>query len=464
MAIRRWISRHKSGPNLYRQLVGLIVIAVLLYGIFTPFLKVIRLPPEYRVNVGEPLQIPLGLPQAIKSRLSFRVNSLNGSEQVLTFKGGQGGSVSDLLGLSIADKPGTVDLEMCLFGFVPLKKLVVTVASPVYVVPGGQSIGVFLRNHGVTVVDFAPIRDDTGQECSPCVMVGIQPGDVILKANDNDIIDEINLAEIVNVIGKEGKPLKLLIERGNERIDLSVQPIFCTETKRYRIGILVKDGSAGVGTLSFYNPESGIYGALGHVILDPSSNQEMEIKDGRIVMASIEGIQPGRKGQPGEKLGVLESDKTIGSIKKNSRFGIYGTLDSDISSPIYPEPIPVAWQNQVHEGPATMLTVIKNNEIESFEVRVEKILQNRSDGKGMVIRVTDPRLLHLTGGIIQGMSGSPLIQDGRLIGAVTHVFVNDPTKGYALLAEYMLSEIFRIPINISSVRSFSSGRLLFIPL
>lgn len=461
MAIRRWSSRPK-GPAFYRQLIGLLVMAVLLYGIGTPLFKVITLPPQYKVSIGEPLQLSLGLPQALQNQLSFRVRSLTGSEQLLTFRQNPGDQAYELLGLPLADKPGTVDLEMRLFGIVPLKKMVVTVASPVYVVPGGQSIGVYLRSEGVSVVDFAPIRSETGREFSPGEEVGIQQGDVIYQANDQEIIDELNLAKIIDAAGKEGKSVSLVLERGPKRLEVTIQPKFCPSTSRYRIGLLVKDGSAGVGTLSFYNPDSGVYGALGHVIVDPQSNQELEVNDGRIVIASIKSVQPGRKGQPGEKLGVLESQNTLGSINKNGRFGIYGNLAGNLPHSLKAEPIPVAWQNQVYEGPATMLTVVKDNEIESFTVQVEKIMANRTDGKGMVIRVTDPRLLEITGGIIQGMSGSPLIQEGRLIGVVTHVFVNDPTKGYALLAEYMLSEIFQLPRNISSVRSFASGRSFFI--
>ncbi len=461
MAIRRWINRPK-GPAFYRQLIGLLVIAVLLYGIGTPLFKVITLPPQYKVSIGEPLQLSLGLPQALQKQLSVRVRSLTGSEQLLTFRQNPGGRSIGFLGLPLADKPGTVNLEMRLFGIVPLKKMVVTVASPVYVVPGGQSIGVYLRNQGVSVVDSAPIRTETGREFSPGEEAGIQMGDIICQANDQEIIDEFNLAKVVDTAGKEGKSVRLVIERGRERLEVFIQPVFCPSTNRYRIGLLVKDGSAGVGTLSFYHPDSGVYGALGHVIVDPQSNQELEINDGRIVMASIKSVQPGRKGQPGEKLGVLEGQKTIGTINKNGRYGIYGNLAGNLPPSLKGETIPVAWQSQVYEGPATMLTVVKDNEIESFTVQVEKIMPNRSDGKGMVIRVTDPRLLQITGGIIQGMSGSPLIQDGRLIGAVTHVFVNDPTKGYALLAEYMLSEIFQLPRNISSVRSFTSGRSFFI--
>ncbi|MGI6648390.1 MAG: SpoIVB peptidase [Bacillota bacterium] len=461
MAIKRWIGTKKPRSIQYRQIIGLILITVLVFGASTQFIGFFFFPPQVKVSVGEPLQIPLFLPQVLTDFFSLKIKSVDGTKGVLILEGNEVKQGFDLRGLPVAECPGTVDLELRLFGFIPLKKMVVTVASPVKVVPGGHSIGVFLRQ-GVQIIDLAPIRDETGQEHCPGKNAGLQTGDVLLSVNNVAIMDELDLARAVNQAGQEGKAVKLLIERGSEQSELAIEPIFCLDTKRYRIGLLVKDGSAGVGTLTFYNPESRVYGALGHVIVDARSNQEIKIKNGRVVSASVRGIQPGRKGQPGEKIGVIESESLYGTIDKNSKFGIFGILSKDIANSLYPEPIPVAWQNQVHKGQAEMLTVINGKEIESFTVEVEKILTNQSNGKGMVIRVVDPRLLELTGGIIQGMSGSPLIQDGRLIGAVTHVFVNDPARGYALLAEYMLTETLQIPQKISSVRNFYLTDFFFI--
>jgi len=171
--------------------------------------------------------------------------------------------------------------------------------------------------------------------------------------------------------------------------------------------------------------------------LDTVDNREK----GRIVKADIQGIKPGKKGEPGEKIGIFNGDELRGNIEINSHFGIFGRLNKPLDNPYYKNGIPIALSNQIKEGPAEIITVISGDKLEKFDIRILRVLpQHQPTGKGLVIQITDPRLLKATGGIIQGMSGSPIIQEGKLVGAVTHVFVNDPTKGYGCLAEWMLLE------------------------
>jgi stage IV sporulation protein B len=223
------------------------------------------------------------------------------------------------------------------------------------------------------------------------------------------------------------------------------------------LGIFIEDPAAGVGTLTFYDPFTKRFAGLGHHIAKFPGSGGVSFQQGEIIYASIQGIKMGTPGEPGEKIGVCSSKSmVIGRIDKNSRFGIYGRLTKNFIDPLT-KPIPIAYSSQIKEGGAEIYTVIKGRKVEKFKIMVIKVFrQNEPRDKGMILKVTDPFLLKQTGGIIQGMSGSPIIQDGRLIGAVTHVFVNDPTKGYGVMAEWMNNEInYSLPAHS---RHFPNGR------
>ena len=194
--------------------------------------------------------------------------------------------------------------------------------------------------------------------------------------------------------------------------------------------------------MTFYHPDSKKYGALGHVISDMDTKKPIVVDDGQIVRSTVTSIEKGSNGNPGEKLARFSSDKEIiGNIKRNSPYGIFGELNREIQNGIMDEPMPIALSHQVKEGPAQILTVVENDEVKLFDIEiVSTIPQKFPATKGMVIKITDPELLGKTGGIVQGMSGSPIIQNGKVIGAVTHVFVNDPTSGYGVHIEWMLNE------------------------
>ncbi|MCL6634510.1 MAG: SpoIVB peptidase [Peptococcaceae bacterium] len=318
---------------------------------------------------------------------------------------------------------------------------------PVQVVPGGQSIGVLIHSRGVVVAGYAAVLDDSGKRVNPAADAGLRDGDIILKVDGEEVRSESRVRELVARAGAAGQPVTLEVKRGEEIFFSRLNPVFCKETLRYRLGLIVRDSAAGVGTLTFYEPKTMLYGALGHIITDIGSTQPVELSDGRIVGASVQGILRGRRGQPGEKIGMFQGDKAIsGTVIKNTKMGIFGHLERPPENSGFSAPLPVAAVHQIHEGPAEVLTVLQGDKVEKFSIEIIRVNpQARRDGRGLVIKITDPRLLDQAGGIIQGMSGSPIIQDNRLAGAVTHVFVNDPAKGYGVPAEWMLREAEIIP-------------------
>jgi stage IV sporulation protein B len=342
---------------------------------------------------------------------------------------------------------GTATVDFKLLGLIPVRTVEVDVLPSLKIVPGGHSIGVVLHSQGVIVVGISPVLNTKDQYVTPAKDSGIVVGDVMLSINGNPVQSDAQVAELIDESGKNNQPIDVLIKRGDNRLHVSLTPVLCKDTKRYRIGLFVRDSAAGVGTLTFFEPQSQNYGALGHVITDSDTNQPIDCNQGKIVLATVSGIQHGKRGQPGEKIGVfIEESQLLGDIKKNTPFGIYGNLNTPVENNLYPEALPVASMSQVQTGAAEILTVVDGQTIEKFSIEIQKInYQEAPEGKGLVIKVTDPRLLDKTGGIVQGMSGSPIIQNGRVIGAVTHVFVHDPTRGYGVFIDWMLMESGLIP-------------------
>lgn len=340
---------------------------------------------------------------------------------------------------------GQAKLEFSLFGWIPLHRITVNVLPEVSLHPGGHSIGIKLRSQGASVVGFYYFSVE-GKNISPAREAGVKIGDSILKINGKKVEGALDAARILEQ--NRGQQIDLLISRDDKMMELSLTPLYSISDYAYRIGLYLRDFAAGVGTLTFYDPRTGSYGALGHIVLDSDTNRPINLSEGSIVKAKIVEIKAAEKGHPGEKTGVFV-DGSLGNILKNSSYGIFGKIDRfpDFGNP-YPDPLPMALASQVEIGPAEILTVIEGETIGRYAVEIEKIASQAGPaGKGIVIRVVDERLLRSTGGIIQGMSGSPIIQNGRLVGAVTHVFINDPTRGYGIFIEWMYQESEIIPKN-----------------
>ena len=340
-----------------------------------------------------------------------------------------------------ANDVGDSALNFKLFGFIPVKTMIVKVLPEINVYPGGQAIGVLLRSRGVMVVGNSFVEDSNGNRHYPAKDAGITVGDKILQINQQPINDKIKLAtEIQKVVENGEKEITFLLKKSDgQQENVKLEPI---KNKQgiYMIGLYVDDGVAGVGTLTFINPSNNDYGALGHEIIESNSQNRIEVREGKVLEAKISGIHSGQRGLPGEKLGTFfQTENVIGEINKNNQFGIFGTLTKIPENPYFKDPIPVAVNNEVERGPAKIYTVIQGGKIEEFSVNIERVyFQSSAKEKGLIINITDPKLRKITGGIIQGMSGSPIVQNGKLVGAITHVFVNEPTKGYGIFAEWML--------------------------
>ena len=252
---------------------------------------------------------------------------------------------------------------------------------------------------------------------------------------------------MVDAAGRAGQWLEILFEKPDGSATTKILMPAQHRDGGYRLGILVRDSLAGVGTLTFYEEGSRLYAALGHLISEGDSRNPLIIKEGQIVRSRVTGVQPSRKGQPGEFLGMFVEDQDeIGTIIKNGPCGITGILKTDLFNPFYNDPIPLGLPSQVTKGPAEILTTVSGRQIQKFSIEIENIFPGSGiSSKGFAIRITDSRLLTLTGGIVQGMSGSPIIQGGRLIGAITHVLVNDPARGYGTFALWMAQEAYIVP-------------------
>lgn len=320
-----------------------------------------------------------------------------------------------------------------LYGLIPIKNASVTKADAPVLIPGGTPLGIKLLTDGVMVVSTTEV--DGGID--PAKEAGIQEGDNIIKANGTKITSSQQLANII--MDCKGSKMNLTILRNGKEISVSLTPVFSKEEGTYKAGLLIRDSSAGIGTLTFIDPETGCFGALGHPISDFDTAKTMPLGSGEIVDATITGYEKGFAGAPGELLGRFVSGLAAGKITKNCDCGIFGTLNY---SQGYGEAIPIAFRSEVKEGKALIYTTISGNSPDYYEIEIQRVSHsNTVKTKNLVIKVTDPELLSSTGGILQGMSGSPIIQNSKLVGAVTHVFVGDPTMGYGIFIENMMEEV-----------------------
>ena len=304
------------------------------------------------------------------------------------------------------------------------------------VYPSGESCGIKIMSDGILVISVT----DIDKEPSPAEKAGILPGDFIKSINGIPLKDSDDFIEKVSNI--KDNEFEMEYERSNQIKKVKIKPLY--KDGKYVLGMWVRDSIAGLGTLTFFSEDKKSFYALGHSISDGDTGEIMPVKDGELVYAKISSVRIGEKGNPGGLIGYFSEDsKIIGKINKNTCFGLSGEAYENEQS-CQPEPIPLGKKEEVSVGNAYIITTV-NDKPEKFSVEIIKVnKQDKPDVKGMVIKVTDQRLLDKTGGIVQGMSGSPIIQNGKLVGAVTHVFVNDPTKGYGIFIENMLAEAEKI--------------------
>lgn len=318
-----------------------------------------------------------------------------------------------------------------------IREASVPVVSEKVLIPGGQSIGVRMDVKGVLIVGLEEIQEKDGEKINPGLLSGLQIGDMILSIDGKNVYRADDVKAMINE--NKGEVI-LKIKRNDEIMNVDIKPILSDEDNTYKLGIWVKDKTAGIGTLTYYDPENSTFGALGHGIVDPETNSILSVDTGQLLEVKVRDVNEGKEGTPGEIQGIFyHADEPLGSLEKNCQFGIFGSTYHPIENPYYRKPLSVGSKSQIEKGKAYILSTLSDNRIKRFEIEIEKINDNDiNEDKCMVIKITDKELLEETGGIIQGMSGSPIIQNDRIIGAVTHVFANDPTRGYGVFIENML--------------------------
>lgn len=298
-------------------------------------------------------------------------------------------------------------------------------------VPVGAAVGIELETEGVTVTGFTEVETAAGP-LRPAETAGLRKGDVITAIGDRSISNAAEFLSAMN--GRDSGPLRLKVLRDGRELELAVTPALNREGLA-QIGLWLRDGISGIGTVTYYDPASGAFGALGHGINDVETGQLLDVDQGNITEAEIVDVIPGAAGNPGELCGQFQRDVVLGVLEKNTDCGLFGTAALDSLGP----PLPVAAEDEITLGSATIRSNVRGGLIRDYSVEISRIYRDPGDNRFLMLTVTDPELLGVTGGIVQGMSGSPIIQNGKLVGAVTHVLLNDPKRGYGISIERMLN-------------------------
>lgn len=326
---------------------------------------------------------------------------------------------------------GQYTARLKLIGLLPIKTVTIDVIGQQEIVLGGQTFGIRLYTEGVIVVGCGNFIYK-GKSVNPAFDAGIRIGDRLIIANGQTLTSNEQLQQIVS---RSNEPIKFTVIRKNLKFETTVTPIIPDSESKYRLGIWVRDSTAGIGTLTYYNRSTGMMAGLGHAVADIDTGEIMPSANGSLAKADITEIIKGSQGEAGQLSGRFLDEK-YGTLTANTEEGIFAKCESkDFENK---KAVPIALKNEVKIGPAQIYTQLDAEAPEFYNITIEKIHNNLSENKNMVICVTDPALLKATGGIVQGMSGSPIIQNGKLIGAVTHVFVDDPTRGYGIFIEKML--------------------------
>lgn len=324
-----------------------------------------------------------------------------------------------------------------LFGIFPVKDVEVMLVEPETVYASGMPIGIYVKTEGVLIIGTGEVETKGEGTVKPAENL-VKKGDYIVSINGEKVEEKEDLIEKINAFGQQKEVLGVM--RGDEYIEVSLKPAE-SSNGTYMLGIWVRDDLAGVGTLTYYR-QDGSFGALGHAVSDGETGTLMEMEEGWIYHTNIIGIRKGGSGSPGELSGVIEyrKDACLGSVEKNTPLGIYGSLDGNLNQLQMGESYGVTYKQDIHPGTAYVLSSL-SGEVKSYEIEIESLdYSDTEENKGILFKVTDPELLELTGGIVQGMSGSPIIQNGNVIGAVTHVFVSDSSMGYGIFIEKMLAQ------------------------
>ena len=325
-----------------------------------------------------------------------------------------------------------------LFNLFNIKKLKVNVLEPDRYFAGGETLGFSLQSNGVILIGGNYILSKNGIE-RPFENSGLKTGDIITHINGIEVNNVDDIAQVLSTCN--GEKVKLSVKRNGELSEIFIEPALDRITNTYKLGLWIKEDAVGIGTLTFVNATTKRFGSLGHSINDSETNECIDVSGGNIYESKILGIKKGKSGKAGELIGTFSRENVIGSVDKNCEYGVYGFVDDVENFIVDKTSIDIGGRLSAKPGKAQILSCLDGETIETYDIEIIKTnFQSSCNEKSMVIRVTDKDLIEKTGGIVQGMSGSPIIQDGKLIGAVTHVFVNDATKGFGIYIDWMLEQ------------------------
>ena len=337
--------------------------------------------------------------------------------------------------------PGTKEVSLSLFGIIPIKSVEVQCKEAPTLIASGEPFGIKLLMDGVMVINLESINSN-GQKICPAKEAGIKKGDIIKYINNTPVTSNSEIQHIINE--SNGNEAEVIVNRSGYEFTAKLKPVYSEEKKGYFAGMWVRDSTAGIGTVTFIDKETGCFAGLGHPICDSDTGELIPISSGQTVEVEISGAVKGRTGSPGQLQGYFVSAEPIGNLNLNNSCGVFGKLSEYGSESVCGREYKMAFKQEIRIGKAHILSTVSGSEPKEYEIEIAEIESNsEKTTKNMVIHITDKELLEKTGGIVQGMSGSPIIQNGKLIGAVTHVFVDDSSSGYAIFAENMVSYLKR---------------------
>ena len=405
-----------------KNIKGIILIIILLV-VYIYVVSIQAIPDNIVIFEGENI--------GLRTIFGLKADLVDNKEVIETLSNSQSKVINDT---------GKKNVKLSLFENIFVKDVTVDVLPKTTVIPVGSVAGIKLYTSGVLVVGMSEIEGIDNKKYKPYENTGIEEGDTIISINNENIATTEDLVNNVNL--SEGKSIKVGYKHNEKAQECSITPIQ-TSNNEYKLGLWVRDSEAGVGTVSFYESSTQSFGALGHGITDIDTEQLIDISSGEFVTTKILNIVKGESGNPGRIQGTIDNQKNIGTIYKNTKFGVYGKVDNISSLTLSSaNEMEVALRDEIKVGKAKIMCSTENGKIEEYEIEIEKIYkENNYNNKSMLIKITDERLLEKTGGIIQGMSGSPIIQNGKFIGAVTHVLVNNPTEGYGVFGDIMIKEM-----------------------
>ena len=446
--MNRSVDMTRQQERIYRSFLYLVLTAAVAALIVTVYLTYWnKIPSTIKIRAGVEQELDFRVPVSgkiyrVREEDSAPVSSVKGAEdkgrKAVESLSGSVESIPVNFAHTVkvrANEIDTYQMDLKLFGVIPYKNVDVEVIQDKMLIPSGIPIGIYVKTSGVLVVGIGEFENSEGKKISPA-KYALQKGDYILKVNGEVMENKKHFVQTVEE--SEGQDLVLTIKRNGEVTDVMVTP-GANQNQEWKLGIWIRDNAQGIGTMTYEDTDNS-FGALGHGINDVDTSLLMNLEEGTLYRTEIVGITRGSNGNPGELTGYIEydSDNVIGEIKENTEEGIFGICDAEVEAASAFEPIPIALKQEITLGPAQIICSV-TGEPEFYDVEIVEVnLERDSINRGIVVQVVDEKLLTLTGGIIQGMSGSPIIQNGKLVGAVTHVLVQDSTKGYGIFIEEML--------------------------